>query len=319
MLGLAATFLTMAACSGPPVPSGAPTVAPPGASAATTTPIVSVAPSPSPDATLAGPSATTGAVGSSVFSPGSAVKVSVAELNVREAPTTSAKRVITLKKGNVLIVGPTELFSGWGPIEADGYTWYPILQPGIGSTAWTLPALPTAPVTGDESAVTGWVATRSAASTFVTAVEPRCPSTVDLLNVSGMLPAERISCFTAPIVLQGTYGCGGCGGERPGSFAPSWLATPMEFGFLSVKPASQIGPLAIRIPPGGPTEIADGTIIKATLHVNDPLSGTCAMSELGDGGALVPINHDTAVLYCRERFVLDSYEILGTDPTFPFN
>ncbi|HUG29607.1 MAG TPA: hypothetical protein VMQ65_03715 [Candidatus Limnocylindria bacterium] len=41
------------------------------------------------------------------------------------------------------------------------------------------------------------------------------------------------------------------------------------------------------------------------------------MSELDDNDQLVPIHHDTAVYWCRERLVVDSYDVLGTDPEFP--
>jgi hypothetical protein len=40
------------------------------------------------------------------------------------------------------------------------------------------------------------------------------------------------------------------------------------------------------------------------------------MSELV-GEELVAIDARTAVLYCRERLVVDSYEVLGIDPSFP--
>ncbi len=36
----------------------------------------------------------------------------------------------------------------------------------------------------------------------------------------------------------------------------------------------------------------------------------------GSGGT-VEIDVRSAVLYCRERLVVDSYEVLGVDPSFP--
>jgi hypothetical protein len=35
-----------------------------------------------------------------------------------------------------------------------------------------------------------------------------------------------------------------------------------------------------------------------------------------EGDELVPIPTTTAVLFCREQLVVESYEILGTDPDF---
>lgn len=269
--------------------------------------------------TAPGPSASAAVGALHVIPPGSAVAVAVAELNVREQPTTSSKRLVTLKRGDVLIVSPAQMFVGWGPITADGYSWYPVIQPGLGATAWTLAPLPTYPIDrGDTAVVTGWVATAKGAASYVTAVAPRCPSTVNLVNVSAMLPAEHIACFDEPFVLEGTYGCGGCGGATTGLYEPPWLASPMQYGFLSVDPAKQIGPLAVSFEPDKLPELAGGSIVRMTVHVNDPLSETCVMAELDDAEKMVPIPHDSAVYYCRERIVVDSYEVLGTDPDFPF-
>jgi len=50
-------------------------------------------------------------------------------------------------------------------------------------------------------------------------------------------------------------------------------------------------------------------------HFNDPASTTCVISGLGYQGAESPPG--TAELYCREQFVVDGYEVIGTDPDFP--
>jgi hypothetical protein len=31
----------------------------------------------------------------------------------------------------------------------------------------------------------------------------------------------------------------------------------------------------------------------------------------------VPVDEASTTLYCRQRFVIESYEILGTEPNFP--
>ena len=314
---LVAVAVAVSACATPATstaPSGLPSASP----VATATNAAPGSMPPSSGALpTAGPTATAAVGTIPVIPPGSAVAVAVAELNVREGPTTSSKRLVTLKRGDVLVVGPAVVLTGWGPVKANGYTWYPVIQPGQGPRAWTLEPLPAYPIdTGDGSTITGWVAADDGSASYVTAVAPRCPTTVDLANVSGMLPAERIGCFNAPFVLEGTYGCGGCGGAVAGVYEPDWLASPMQFGFLSVDPNEQLGPLAVSFQPGRLPELAAASIVRMTVHVNDPLSDTCKMSEL-DGEKLVPIHHDTAVFYCRERVVVDSYEVIGTDPDFP--
>lgn len=316
-VALVAVVSACSAAGSSTAPSG-PVDASPGSSTGASSAPGSVPPGSAAIPSAPGPSGSAAVGAIPVLPPGSAVEVAVAELNVRQRPTTSSGRLVTLERGDVLIVGPAQLFFGWGPITADGYTWYPVIQPGGGSTAWTLEPLPTYPI-GDEGTVmvTGWVATDDGASSYVTPVAPRCPTTVDLVNVAAMLPAERIACFDEPFVLEGTYGCGGCGGAIAGVFEPAWLASPMQSGFLSVDPNKQLGPLAVSFEPGKLPELAAASIVRVTVHVNDPLSATCVMSELDDAEKLVPLHHDTAVYNCRERLVVDSYEVLGIDPDFP--
>jgi hypothetical protein len=41
------------------------------------------------------------------------------------------------------------------------------------------------------------------------------------------------------------------------------------------------------------------------------------MAEPAAGGAIAPIDKRTAVLFCRERLVVERIEVLGPDPSFP--
>ena len=152
---------------------------------------------------------------------------------------------------------------------------------------------------------------------FLAILQPRCPVTVDLASVQGMLPAERLACFGEPIVLEGTFGCGGCGGAVAGTFKPDWIASPLSFGFLSVNASQRLGPLALRFPPKGPSQPAAGTIIRVTVHVDDSRATKCTMSELSESGSPLPVDARTAVFECREQLVVESYERLGADPSFP--
>ena len=71
-------------------------------------------PSAEPSASVGPPSAF------QVLPPGSAVEVRVAELNLRRQPTTSARRVETLKRGDLLVVSPSDYaIAGYGPIGGE--------------------------------------------------------------------------------------------------------------------------------------------------------------------------------------------------------
>jgi hypothetical protein len=313
--------VVVAGCSEPGFSSSA-TFAPVGSG--TESPAVSPDPAASgiPTASL-GPSPTAGPTTgpdtgtAAVYPPGSAVEVIVAELNLRETPGTGGKRVTLLDRGDVLVISPFDARSfGWGPVQASGYRWYPVVvasgSPGDGQ----LPPLPVSPVdSGSEAPVSGWVAASEGETQFLAAVAPRCPVTVDLTNVQAMLPAERLACFGAPITLEGTFGCGGCGGTGPGEFKPAWLASPQIFDFLSVDVTLQFGPVALFFHPDGPAKPTPGAIIRAVVHIDDARSTRCSIT-LGPPSEPERVDERTAVLYCRERFVVDSYEVLGTDPNF---
>jgi hypothetical protein len=251
-----------------------------------------------------------------VFPPGAAVQVSVAELNLRAKASTSAKRVQILKRGAVLLISPLDNVSfGYGPVKKNGYTWYPVIVTTYKNG--TLPALPTEPYVSAGEPTWGWVAADDGEHQYLSALAPRCASTVDLPSVQGMLPAERLACFGEPFVLEGTYGCSGCGGAVAGTFKPSWIASPLSFGFLSVHPAERLGPLALRFPPAGPAEPAAGKIIRVTVHVDDSRATKCVMAEPDDSGVMRAVDARTAVLQCREQLVVESFDVLGTDPSFP--
>jgi hypothetical protein len=315
----ASLLLILAACSGPAPTLGPSTLGPlsPAPTVESPLPSASAEASPSAAASVAPSPPLIGTL--DVFPPGAAVQVAVKELNLRENHSTSAKRVKLLARGDVVIISPTDNISfGYGPLKKGGYTWYPVMVTPFKDGA--LPALPAEPLanTGPTGPPTwGWVASDDGSHQYLTALQPRCPTTVDLASVQGMLPAERLGCFGAPIVLEGTYGCGGCGGAVAGTFKPNWLASPLSFGFLSVNASERLGPLALRFPPSGPTEPAAGSIIRVTVHVDDSRATKCVMAELDDAGAPVPVDPRTAVLECREQLVVEALEVLGADPSFP--
>jgi hypothetical protein len=241
--------------------------------------------------------------------------VAVKELNLRKNPSTSAKRVALLARGDVLVISPNDYLNfGFGPVSKNGYTWYPVIVTGLKNGS--LPALPASPVKTTSVQVWGWVAANDGETPYLLPLAPRCPAVVDLENVQGMLAAERLACFGQPFTLTGTFGCPGCGGVYVGTFKPLWLAVPQEFDFLSVNPADRIGPLAVRFPPDGPARPAAGTRVSMVVHVDDARSPKCTMVD-GAGSSATTIDKRTAVLYCKERLVVDQVQSMGPDPSFP--
>jgi hypothetical protein len=314
----------LAGCSSQGVSSAGPTAAPVTTAGASGSPATS-APlptesSPGATASLAPTPEPTTPIGTlDVIPPGAAVEVTVAELNMRVEPSTSSKRVATLEKGDVLITLPYDGISwGFGPRNANGYVWYPVVRLQVEGPDGKLPPLPTRPILIGTEVVAGWVATHDGSRPYVTQLPPRCPEAVDIRSVEAMLSAERLACFQGAIVVAGTFGCPGCGGTSPLIAEPLWLADPFESAYLSANWQEQLGPLVLHFPPTGPARPEDGTIIRATTHLDDPASATCSMywADLpeGDPGRVVP--PATARLVCRERLVVDSYETLGSDPDF---
>ena len=310
--GLAAAC-TSSPTASPSIPTAGPLTAPP--IEASASPFASTQPTESSGPSAA-PSPTVGIGTLDVLPPGAAVQVAVKELNLRRKPSTSARLITTLGRGDVLVITPNDSTSfGYGPVSRNGYSWYPVAVTGYRNGA--LPALPESPLGGAAGPLTfGWVAADNGSKPYVAPLPPRCPTTVDLESVQGMLAAERLACFGAPITLSGTFGCGGCGGEIFGTYKPVWLATPVELDFLSVNPAARLGPLALRFTPGGPARPAAGTRINVTIHIDDPRSTRCTMVN-GEGATAVTVDKRTAVLYCRERLVVERFDNLGPDPSFP--
>jgi hypothetical protein len=316
-IGIAA--LVLVACSAAPTPAPSASTlgqltAPPTLEA-TSSPAASVEASASPAPSTA-PTASTGIGELDILPPGAAVEVTVKELNLRKNPSTTAKRVAILNRGDVLVVSPIDNESiGFGPVSANGYTWYPVFVTGY--KGGTLPSLPMRPFAAATPATWGWVAAYSGQKPYVTALPPRCPDLVDLENVEAMLPAERLACFNQPIVLSGDYGCPTCGAEGGGVYKPAWLATPFSLDFMTRDPAHGLGPTTLRFPPDGPDRPPVGSIVNVTVHVDDPRASKCTMAEPAAGGAIAPIDKRTAVLFCRERLVVERIEVLGPDPSFP--
>lgn len=282
-------------------PSAPPSSAPASPSSA---PIVTSPPASAPAIELYSPNEVR-------YAPTFAMRVIVSGLNVRNRPSTAGTKIGTAPKGSVFLV------SDWG-VKANGYTWYLGYEDVSIKPGGSVPALPQPMIEGVDDLLTGWLAAGTAADPYLEPIPPRCPSTVNLRNVGAMLDSELANCFgTDAIELTGTYGCGGCGGVVAGTFTPDWLAGPLDYSFLSIDPATQVGPFAVHFPLGGPAAPPEGTIIKVMGHFNDSRSSTCVVAPLDDNDTPKPIAAPVATAYCASRFVATSFVVLGTDPSFP--
>jgi hypothetical protein len=290
-------------------PSASASASPLASESVSASPSTSSAASVSPDASAPPPVV---AAPEGLIPPGSAVRVVIEGLRMRESPSTTATLVEDLPLGRLLAVGHSRNRGDFGPIEADGLAWYPVI---VIPEATELPPLSAGPILL-EALGYGWVAAGDGTEPYIQLVEPRCPvRPVTLVVVEAMLPWEQLACFGAEqVTLEGTFGCGVCSGIFPGMFEPAWLAFPFSAAFLSGDPNARVGPFAMRFPPGGPAEPPHGRILRVVGHFDDPNAIGCAVAP---GEPPVPLIATAAELFCREQFVVDSFEEIGSDPDFP--
>lgn len=302
--------------SGDPSPTPVPSVGVPSGSPDPSQPAGSPAPSEAPSEEPApsenpGPAPVVEAP-DGVLPPGAYVRVLVESLRVREGPTIGASEVLVLPRGAVVLLGYSAFHPGFGPVEADGFTWYPVTvfednQPAVPGT-----------FPNDES-VLGWAAVDDGTDAFVELVAPRCAEgDPDLALLESLGEWERLACYgNRSLTIDGVLGCGGCGGLFPGIFEPEWLASPMNYDLLSVDPADHLGPFLTYWSPDGPERPDAGSIVRITGHFDDPAADGCRVAP----GDPEPRDLDPVVgeLYCRSHFVVESVEVLGTDEDFPFS
>lgn len=314
--GAPASIEPSASATSQPTPAASPSAAP------TQSATQSTAPSPTaPPVAEASPTANPDPCSHKVFDGpwtidplvlGSAVRVDVAELNLRAGPCTGARIIDTVRKGDVLIVNPYP----YGPLKGNGYPWYMVYRLQFPGADGGLPPLPLPPAELNPGFNDLWVAANDGARPYVVPLPPRCPTQITFENVRAMLPAERLACFEGPFELQGTFGCGGCGGSGGPNGRPQWLAPGWETNNLRIRWADGEEPISIFFKPRGPEEPPAGSIIRVKVHVDDPAAVNCAI-EWTIINPQVTIPDEIAIPYCRERIVVDSYEIVGEDPNFP--
>lgn len=246
---------------------------------------------------------------------GSTVEVVADGVRLREEPTTGGAEVATLAAGEVLYLlsGPTAL----GPVEADGYSWYlGMYTPGYRDWPLNPPGSGDGP-SGDPR-LSGWFAAGAGDEAYVELLPARCPVGTDIDGLYAATPWDRLACLgDQQITVEGTYGCGGCGGLAPGSFEPEWLAAPNFHTFTP--PWANLPPVVQQMVLQVPPDVAElgseqaGSLLRVTGHFNDPRSTECAIAA-GEPGEEVPADDLAAEWFCRLGFVVESWEVVGTDP-----
>ena len=64
----------------------------------------------------------------------------------------------------------------------------------------------------------------------------------------------------------------------------------------------------------------NASIVQVTAHFSDPASSTCVIHPTMEGVEIgAEVDPVIAQLWCREQFVVDAYEIIGTDPDFTYS
>jgi len=238
-----------------------------------------------------------------------AVRVTVAELNIRKKPSTSADILGVVKRGTLFLI------IGFAPIKRDGYTWW--LTELVFSDDGALPLLPEFPTRVDA----GYVAVGSDDRRYVEVLPARCPARVNVDNLNGMLAGERLACFgNRSISLEGVYGCPTygdvrtCGDFDAVDYRPAWLAHP-TIQALSPEGPDPAVPLYVHVPPSL-AEPAPGSIIRVNGHFDDDRSESCEIIP-GEGSRLPRASDKQAERWCRQHFVFEDYTVLGIDPEFP--
>jgi hypothetical protein len=269
-------------------------------------PSASTRPSPSSEATESLSPSPTPTAALDFLPIDSLATVTVDELLIRETPGLAGRVVTAASAGEVVAMSS---FPGYR-MAVDGFDWYAVnFAPGY--RAW--PTLP-------EAWEFGWAAAGPSDAPYLELLPPRCPTKEpDLQAVTSITGWERLACFDDhPLTLTGTWGCQGCGGTTMGNYEPRWLAYPIQYPLLWIDwtTAGGIGPpLGLRLAPESglnfPTE--PGPIMRITGHFNDPAATTCVMTA-PDIQAEVAVA--TAQTFCREQFVVDSFDIIGPDPEF---
>jgi hypothetical protein len=221
-----------------------------------------------------------------VLPPGSRAVVRLDGLRIRQQPGLAATVTDTLDAGTIVNI------SGLGPWHVDALDWYAV-------------------DTG-EPVRFGYAAAGVKGVSYLELLPARCPDGVPgRATLVGLTAWERLTCLRdQSLTITGTFGCPVCGEFVPGSYEPSWLASPMNLNYIGWPDT-----LTLHFDPAVELDRApNASMVRVTGHFSDPASTTCVIQ--GPGEPPVPIDPVIAELYCREQFVVESIEVIGSDPDF---
>lgn len=180
------------------------------------------------------------------------------------------------------------------PVEADGYSWHPVVAnatypDGSPSGAGPCHEVPT---------LVGWVAGGTTHGPWLRPIVPcpDIPTDVEGLSRMSSEPLLALGCFSQqPMTVEGSYPApaAGIGFSCPG-IEPAWLTCSLE----------TIGGVRVRVPPTLTMPSPGGSIV-VTGHFDDPAAADCVPADL----KYVP--QVSATFYCRTQFVLDAARPAG--------
>jgi hypothetical protein len=279
--------------------AGVPSAGPTGSGSAPASSSGSPAETPSvPGSFTAGPTATP----LPAFAPLSLARVTVSTLNVRVAPSASAKLIeppAYLSLTLPLVVGARVLVLA-GPVQADGYAWYAV---GLAQDA----SLTTAGIQ------VGWVAGASGTTPWLVSDTAGCP-TPGVTAIAALSGIERIGCFGARSLAFGARqtaeppdaGFGGACGPPPGQ--PGWLVCDNVNHSWVNADGGTTGLLLLHFDPAtgiAPTGLAPvnttGPAYRIAGHFDDTAAQACGVTT--DPADLEQMS---AWLTCASKFVVET-------------
>lgn len=256
---------------------------------------------------------------SGLLPPGSEATVTADGLRVRGGPPGVPGHedvLATLNAGDVVFVG-------WSPLayispeeSSDGRGWYSVHVGGASVMSYI------------DGGINGWVAAGENGLEYLEHERVSCGSARDLENLifspfTGgdqerlTTPWERLACNgNRPLELAGVFEvvCNE-GGSYPYSFephlaVPQWC-TALIIDAIDADGFAQYAPgLVVRFPEFVPPDLERGDVLTVQGHFDDPAATSCTADTGPDfeGPALDPA---FLVLFCREQFVPDAWEVTG--------
>lgn len=222
---------------------------------------------------------------------GYGARLEIGELvDVRDTPGSAGTAVASLEAGDEVVVdyaasGPEGAGPMFGPVQADGLTWYAIAAPKPDS--WT-----------------GWLAIEEADATVA---QPDCPDgdAPTVSEIAALAPQERLVCFgDRALSLQGRVALSCLGGMAFGTWEPMWLTWPFVTFIDGDSPADnlQVRPAEGLAMPELPANSMDcHAPARVTLHFDDPASAECEI-RAPSADASEPASE--VELYCRTQAVI---------------